>query len=175
MRPFPLAAAIVALSAGAACAQGVALKPPLAGLSFLVGEWSSGKGVVADTGGTSTGSSRFSSEAGGAVLLRRDHTDLFDAAGKPAGGLDQIMMIYAEGGALRADYDDGTHVIHYASAVVTPGRSVEFDTAPGAPGPAFRLTYRLADPNALSVRFEVQPAGAAAYRPIATGKLFRAR
>jgi hypothetical protein len=174
MRSLLLAFALVAAGSGTAQAQAPTLKPPLDGLAFLSGEWLGEKGVIADTGGTSRGRSSFTPQAGGGVLLRRDHADLFDAAGKPTGGFDLIMMIYAEGGTVHADYDDGDHVIHYASAVITPGRSVEFDTAPSAPGPAFRLTYRLSDPNTLAVQFEIRPPGAPAFQPIATGSQVRA-
>jgi len=99
------------------------------------------------------GSSTIQPVANGAALLRRDHTDLFDAAGKPTSGFDQIMMIYAEGRAFHADYLDGSHVIHYTSAVVVPGKSVTFATSvqPGVPG--FRLAYALATPTLLSVSF----------------------
>lgn len=150
-----------------------ALKPDLAGLGFLVGAWSSGAGTVADTGETSTGSSTIEPAANGAVLLRRDHTALFDKAGKPTGGFDQIMMIYQDAGTLHADYSDGSHVIHYASAVVEPGRSVTFTSAGPTGAPTFRLSYTLADPRTLSVAFSMRPPGGDAFRPIATGTLTR--
>jgi hypothetical protein len=147
---------------------------PLAGIDFLLGRWTAGRGTVAETGGTSTGSSTFTREAGGQAMLRRDHTDLTDASGKPAGGFDQIMLIYADGPTIRADYADGAHVIHYAGATITPGRAVEFATAAGAPGPAFRLRYELTAPMTLSVAFAMAPPGGGAFRPIATGTLTRA-
>ncbi len=98
-------------------ASAATLAPALRPLQFLVGTWDGGKGVVADTGGTSSGVSTLTVEADGAVLLRKDHTDLFDKAGKPSGGFDQIMMIYVEGETLHADYQGGGHLIHYVSAV----------------------------------------------------------
>jgi hypothetical protein len=159
------------LLAAAAATAPAPLKPALAGMGFLVGDWSSGRGVVADTGGASSGVSTVTVEAGGGALLRRDHTELTDKAGKPSGGFDQIMLIYAEGDAVRAEYSDGAHVIHYATATVTPGRAVVFDTATGAPGPAFRLAYTLTAPRTLGVAFSIKPPGAPAYQPIATGAL----
>jgi hypothetical protein len=161
--------------AGSAAAKPVALAPPLAGLSFLVGDWTSGRGQVADTGGTATGSSVITPEAGGAVLLRRDHTQLFSAAGAPAGGFDQIMMIFAEAGAVHADYADGTHVIHYVSAAIEPGKSVVFASAAGPGVPVFRLGYWLEKPGTLRVTFSMQPPGAPQPRPIATGTLSKRR
>jgi hypothetical protein len=149
-----------------------ALQPALAGLGFLVGEWSSGEGRVADTSGTSTGRSTITVEAGGAALLRRDHTDLFDKAGKPSGGFEQIMLIYPEAGAIHADYTDGTHVIHYIAAAVDAGQSVTFTGAPGQ-GPVFHLSYEAKGPKALAVSFGMTAPGGGPFQPIATGTLTR--
>lgn len=172
MRSIAALAALLAMAAAPpAPAQPVATQSPLAGLTFLIGDWSSGRGEVADTGGTSSGRSTITSEAGGAVMLRRDHTDLFDKAGRPMGGFDQIMMIYPEAGTVRADYSDGAHVIHYVSATVEPGAAVTF-TSTVSPGvPAFRLAYRLTEPDRLSVWFGMAPPGGGDFRPIATGEL----
>lgn len=155
-------------------AQTVQLKPELAGLLFLAGRWGSGSGIVAETGGSSRGTSIITSDANGGVLLRRDHTDLFDASGKATGAFDQVMMIYAEGGAIHADYADGDHVIHYTSATVVPGSSVIFATAISAGAPAYRLSYTKTDADTLAIRFEIEPPGQSAFRPIATGTLKRA-
>lgn len=144
----------------------------LAPLSFLVGAWQSDDGQVLDTGGRSKGASTFSSEVGGALLLRRDHTELFDPSGQPTGGFDQFMTVYAEDEQIRADYVDGIHVIHYVSADVAPGQSVTFSSASGA-GPVFRLRYVLETPNALKVVFGMIPPGQAELRVIATGTLHR--
>ena len=172
MRAFALS--LLAL-ASVAHAEPPRLALGLAGLGFLLGHWSDGKGVVADTGGTSTGVSEITAEAGGAVLLRRDHTSLYDRSGKPAGGFDQIMMIYPENGALHADYSDGAHVIHYTSAEVQEGRSVTFSSPPQAGAPAYRLTYERSDPDTLKVSFSMAPPGTKVFRPIATGALSRTR
>ena len=168
-------AIVLAGSAVASHAQAPALRPDLAGVSFLVGDWSTGKGVVADTGGTSTGSSRITVAANGTVLLRQDRTNLFDKAGKPSGGFDQIMMIYPEGGTLHADYSDGTHVIHYTQAEVVPGKSVAFSSAKQPGAPVFGLTYTLTAPDTLSVAFGMTPPGATTFNPIATGTLHKGR
>src|SRR5579863_9960404 len=79
-------------------------KPALEPLAFLLGNWQSGDGKVADTGGTSKGGSAMSLESDGAVILRRDHTETFDKAGKPAGSFHQTMMIYSDNGTIHADY-----------------------------------------------------------------------
>lgn len=169
-----LALALV-LTGSAVTTHAQPVKSDLAGVAFLVGDWSSGKGVVADTGGSSTGSSRITVAANGAVLLRQDRTNLFDRAGKPTGSFDQIMMVYLEGGALHGDYSDGTHVIHYTQAEVVPGKSVSFSSAHQSGVPVFRLTYALAAPDTLSVTFGMTPPGATTFTPIATGTLRRSR
>ena len=171
MRRLVLIAAL--LLAGISTASAAPLKPELSGLAFLLGTWAAG-GKVADTGGSARGKSHITAEAGGAVLQRHDHTDLYDAAGKPAGGFDQLMTVYAEAGAIHADYFDGTHVIHYAQAEITPGKSVVFTTAPGG-GPVFRLAYELKAPDGLEIAFAMAPPGQTAFNPIATGTVHRTR
>ena len=163
------------LLASPTLAHAAAPQGPLADVGFLVGNWKSGVGKVADTGGTSVGTSRITLEADGKTLLRRDRTQTFNKVGEPAGAFSQIMLIYPEGGTLRADYGDGEgHVIHYTAASITPGKSVEF-TAPAGAAPGFRLTYTLTARNALNVEFGMLPPGGAPFHEIASGTLHKAR
>jgi hypothetical protein len=169
MNGFYFVAALICLLAGPANA--VPLAPPLSGLGFLLGTWS-GSGKVADTGGSSTGTSAFSAEANGTVLIRKDHTNLFGKDGKPAGGFDQLMVIYPENGAIHADYFDGAHIIHYGAAQVDPGRSVVFTTSSSPHSPAFKLSYMLRN-GALAVDFAMAPRGVTTFRQVAAGTLKR--
>jgi hypothetical protein len=149
------------------------LKPPLAPLNFLVGNWEGDDGKVADTGGTSKGGSIISAESDGNALLRVDHTELFDKAGKPAGGFHQTMLIYPDNGAIRADYVDGEgHTIHYVASEITAGKSVTFSSPPKE-FPVFRLRYELRAPGTLAVSFSMVPPGQTEFRPIADGTLHK--
>jgi hypothetical protein len=172
IRTGVLAAALVAVSPAGHAQEAAS---PMAGIAFLAGDWVAGQGVVADIGGTAKGHSTFTREAGGNVLLRRDHTELFDAAGKPAGAFDQIMMIYPEGATLHADYSDGTHVIHYVSADIVAGNRVAFTSAVLANAPTFRLRYQRDNRDTLQVVFEMAPPGSAEFRPIASGSMIRVK
>ena len=167
------ASAILLLATPALAAP--TLKPALAPVAFLVGTWVSGEGKVADTGGKSKGGSLMTVESDGSAILRRDHTETFDRAGKPAGSFHQTMLIYPDNGGLKADYVDGEgHAIHYISATVTPGKSVTFASAAGQ-GPVFRLTYEAQSPDVLAITFGMTPPGQSEFRPIATGTLKRAK
>jgi len=174
MRAFSFFLAILAIAwpvaSRAAPAPSVTLQPALAGLGFLLGRWGAGAGRVAETGGRSAGSSSFIAQAGGGVLVRRDHTELFDKAGQRSGSFDQLMTIYAEGGAIHADYFDGVHVIHYTNAKITPGQSVVFSTAAATGAPNFQLSYAVKS-GTLSVAFAMAPPGSTAFHPIAAGTL----
>jgi hypothetical protein len=174
MRHVAVAAVVSIVLAGPALAApakklGAELEP----LSFLVGGWTAGQGKAAETGGTVSGRSVFSVEAGGGALLRRDHTSLKGPDGRRAGGMDQVMLIYPEGGGLKADYSDGAHVIHYVSAQVTSGRSVVFRSAPQPGAPSFRLTYSAGAGDVLAVKFEMAAPGGTEFKPVAEGQMTR--
>lgn len=149
------------------------LAPALAPVAFLVGNWAGFDGTVAQTGGSARGTSVVTPEAGGAVLLRRDHTEVRDASGVPMGGFDQIIIIYAVGETLHADYTDGRHVILYNDAKIDPGRSVVFTSSAGVGLARFRLTYRVDGPTTLAVDFSMTSPGKDDFQSVAQGHLHR--
>jgi len=124
---------------------------------FLVGDW---VGEGSSKAGQGQGAFSFKEELGGAILVRRDHTDYPATNGKPAFSLDVMMVIYAESGQLRATYfDSEKHVIHYTAQSVVPGTSVQFVSAQEPGAPAFRLTYTKTSNDKMSVKFELSPPG----------------
>ncbi len=67
------------------------------------------------------------------------------------------MVVYPEGGGLRAAYFDGEgHVIRYA-VTTEPGRAT-FESEPG-PGPRFRLVYQKSAGAEVSITFLIAPPG----------------
>jgi len=126
-----------------------------ASLKFLVGEWA---GVGDGQAGQGAGKCSFEADLDGRVLVRKSYAEYPAAAGRAAFRHDDLMIVYPEAAALRAEYfDNEGHVIHYSVRVA--GDSAEFlsDAAPGAP--RYRLTYRKAGPDALGLKFEIAPPG----------------
>lgn len=161
-------ATVALLLTSPAVAAPPALKADLQPLGFLVGQWIGDAGK-AENGVKTKGSFALEPALDGAALLSRGHTKLFIADGRPIGAFDQLLLIYPERGDVHADYFDGSHVIHYISAVIDPGKSVTFTTTKTPGPPRFRLTYTLSAPNTLHIKFEMQPPGSADFQTIASG------
>jgi hypothetical protein len=138
-------------------------------IGFLIGKWT-GEGK-SEGGNTDRGTSSIEPIVGGTALLRRDHNDVIDSKGKRVESFDQVMLIYAEAGTLRGDYTDGSHIIHYRSATVNPGVSVQFVTEMTPDAPAFRLTYSKMSPSILGVRFEMALPGTTEFHTVAEGQI----
>ena len=129
---------------------------PMAELRFLQGEWI---GVDGDgsPGKASAGACGFTPDLDGKLLMRRSFADYPAANGRPAQHHEDRMAIYAEGGALRADYwDSEGHAIHYA-VEARDGRAV-FTSLPG-PGPRFRLSYARNADGSLDLAFAIAAPG----------------
>ncbi len=145
------------LAAAAAAASVWAAAPDAwSSLQFLLGDWD----AVAKPG-EPAGWSSFTSEAGGRVIVRRNHAEYPASQGRPAGVHDDLLVIYREGdpAAVRAIYfDNEKHVIHYALEAAADGRAVFVSEA--APNAArFRLSYTKLPDGRLSGKFEIAPPG----------------
>jgi hypothetical protein len=140
--------AVLLLMAQAAAAQ------EMDRVAFLLGTWTAtGSGQP----GTGTGAATFSSDVQGHVIIRRSFAEYPAADGRPASRHDDVMVIYAQDGALRADfYDSEGHVIRYAVTTPANGQAI-FVSDPVHGQSRYRLTYRL-EGSILKGQFEIAPA-----------------
>jgi hypothetical protein len=141
---------LLAVSTATAHADDLAGFAPL---GFLLGEWT----AIGDQG-NATGGFTFAPSVQGHVIVRTNYSDTPPANGKPASRHDDLMVIYVEGGTMKADYFDSEgHVIRYV-AEARPGTVVFIsEIQPGAP--RYRLAYTEGTGNTLTGRFEVAPPG----------------
>jgi hypothetical protein len=147
------------------------LPDSIAGVAFLIGDWTGGG--ASQGGMTDAGTSSIHLIVGGNAIERRDHNDVTDKDGKLQQSFDQVMLIYPEDGTLRADYLDGAHTIHYVKATVEPGVSVRFESRETPGMPVYTLTYRRNSPDTLSVTFMSQMPGSQSVLLIAAGTMTR--
>ncbi len=156
---------VVVLAGVAMAGVAWAAPPPLEPLTYLVGEWhATGTGQP----GVGTGTASFSWELQGRVLVRRSFAEYPASAGRPASRHDDLMIVYPEAGAVRAEYYDSEgHVIRYAVTLPATGQSV-FVSDVRSGEPRFRLTYRLVG-GVLKGEFEIAPPGTPeAFKPYLT-------
>ncbi len=132
-------------------------RDPWADWKFLIGEWTAGdsNGVP---GAASGGGFTLRPELGGSVLVRRSHAEYPATKDHPAFTHEDLMVVYREGGAIKALYDDSEgHVIHYNVSISPDDKRIVFLSEPGG-GPQFRLSYGDPGGGAATVLFEIAPA-----------------
>ena len=79
---------------------------------------------------------------------------------RPSPSHEDLLVLYPEAGALRADYfDNEGHVIHYRATMANDGKNATFVSEPAPGAPRFRLSYALLAEDRVRVRFEIAPAG----------------
>jgi hypothetical protein len=144
MRGAFVAAALLVTSAALA-------QPPteLAPLQFLVGEWR-----AIDTPPGERGAFAFRFDVQQHVMVRTNEA-IYDAtASHPASRHDDLMIVFVEGGAVKADYfDNEGHVIRYTAQ--SAASRVVFTSDPDPKGPRYRLSYVLAPDGILNGTFEI--------------------
>lgn len=152
--------AIAASGVAAATAQAPPQQPAtvaqrLAPLAFLLGQWE-----ALPDGSGSRGSCTFALSLQDRVIVRTNHAEAPAVGGRPASVHDDLMVIYEEGNALKADYyDSEAHLIRYAVSVPSANRAV-FVAEATAASPGYRLTYWLEKPGIVRGRFEMAAPGA---------------
>lgn len=141
----------------------VALDAALEPLRPLLGAWEGSDATLHATG-------RFTLEPdlGGKILVRRNHND------SPQGRHDDLMIVFAAPGGLRASYFDSEgHAIQYAVTATADRIELVSDETPGQP--RFRLRYDRHGADELAVEFAIAAPGAAEFRHYTGGVVHRAR
>jgi hypothetical protein len=145
-----LAGLVGVLSSVSAPAQNASRLEPL---RFLLGEWQG----LGDQAGA-TGGFTFSSTVQDRVIVRTNYSNTPATAGRPASRHDDLMVIYVDGEAVKADYfDNEGHVIRYLAQPRTGGVVFVSEVRQGEP--RYRLTYSRADDTTITGSFEVAPPG----------------
>ena len=147
-------------------------KDPLAVAAPLVGRWEADPDPKYPG---ATGWTVFERAAQGHALLRKNHAQSPATKERPASAHDDVMLLYAENGQLRAEYvDNEGHVIRYQ--VTAPSAStLVFVSEAGGPGPRFRLTYSWPSKDRIELTFEIAPPGPAGeFKPYIQARLHRA-
>ena len=134
-------------------------KVTLAPLQFLLGEWEG----VGDQAGA-TGGFAFASSVQDRVIVRTNYSITPAKGSTPASRHDDVMVIYVDAGAIKADYiDSEDHVIRYS--VEARPDAVVFVSEITPAEPRYRLRYTRTSAATLTGTFEIAPPG----RPEAFG------
>ncbi len=141
-------------------------QPELEKLMPLLGTWI---GEGGGDPGQGVGSSAFTMDLQNSVMVRKSHTSYPAANNRPAFDHDDLMIIYRDGGALRAFYvDNEGHAIRYE--VSAAGDSIAFVSPASETAPRFRLSYVFAGEDRVRIHFEIAPPGQPdAFRMYVTG------
>ncbi len=123
--------------------------------AFVLGDW-----VGEEGGNPGQGTSRFSFafDLERRILVRKNHNEFPATANRPAFVHDDLLIVYPEGGTMRAVYfDNEDHVIHYTLEASGDAKSFVLvsDRVPGAA--RFRLVYTAAAGGRVTIRFEIAP------------------
>jgi hypothetical protein len=134
---------------------------PWSPIQFLIGSWSSP--VSGQPGEGVSGSSTFSYELNGNVILRKSRAEFAPAPGEQVGLVhDDLLVIYHLPGETqpRAIYfDNEGHVINYVVSFPERQPGIVFESDPSAPGPHARLIYETDPDGVLHTEFFVEIPG----------------
>ena len=148
-----------------------AVPAPFVPLAWLLGDWKSDPDQSGATGGFT-----FEMKVQDHVMVRTNYSNAPASAGKPASRHEDLMMIYADGDKLKADYADSEgHVIRYD--VKTGVGKVMFESNEKANEPRYRLTYTKNSDGTLSGAFDIAAPGATpdAFKPYLSWKAHKAK
>lgn len=124
---------------------------------FLLGEWVSGESSGVP-GTASAGSFTLAPDLGGKILVRKNHAEYPPSNGRPAIVHDDLMIVYYEGSATKALYNDNEgHVIHYAVNFSADKKKLVMLSEKATSAPQYRLTYEGLRPGVVKLLFEIAP------------------
>jgi hypothetical protein len=127
----------------------------LAALRFLLGEWEAVGAPGGETGGFS-----FAPAVQARIIVRTNTAHYAATDQRPESRHDDLMVIYADGAELKADYfDNEGHVIRYVARLPGPG-AVSFVSELKSGEPQYRLTYTTEAGGLLAGQFEIALPGA---------------
>jgi hypothetical protein len=122
---------------------------------YLAGQW---VGETSGSPGKGTGNFTFEFSLDGNAVIRRSRTTFPATKEVPAFSHDDLVVVYAEGGQIRADYfDNEAHVIHYTVSFAAESGIVTFVSPIIEGQPRYRLVYRPLGKDRVEVAFEMAP------------------
>jgi len=135
-------------------------------LAFLVGDWD-----AIDSPPGESGAFVFSMAVQDHAIVRTNYAKYAARDGRPASRHDDLMLIFVEDNAIKADYvDSEQHVIRYAVDTRGPREAVFLSEAK-AGSPRYRLTYTLGKDGVLGGQFEIaSPDAPDAFKPYLSWK-----
>ena len=140
----------VALAIGIGQSISLAQADVLSPLRFLVGEWEAIERPAGETGAFT-----FKAAVQDHVIVRTNEAVYTATAGRPASRHDDLMVIYAERGSIKAEYfDNEGHVIRYAVQPRDRNEAV-FVSEPNPGESRYRLTYTSDTSGILLGSFEI--------------------
>ena len=126
-------------------------------LKVLIGKWTGeGQSEVGAGGGYFT----FETSLKDKVLIRKNHAEYPATKDRPTVTHEDLMVVYVDAAAkkLRGFYPDSEgNTINYLITISDDQRTITFASDPRDPGPRYRLTYVLTQPDQIALTFEVAP------------------
>jgi hypothetical protein len=126
-------------------------------LKVLIGKWiGEGQSDVGAGGGYFT----FETSLKDKVLIRKNHAEYPATKDRPTVTHEDLMVVYVDAAAkkLRGFYTDSEgNTINYLITISDDQRTITFASDPRDPGPRYRLTYVLTQPDQIALTFEVAP------------------
>lgn len=143
----------------------------LAPLRFLLGDWQ-----AVDTAPGESGAFSFKLAVQDHVIVRTNEASYAADRQHQASRHDDLMVVYADGGTLKAEYfDNEGHVIRYAVHVRGANHVVFLSDAKPSE-PRYRLTYTAGAGGLLKGQFEIAPPGSPeTFKPYLSWSARRAR